>query len=117
MERRDRPPRAVPWYVLTGGTTDAGRHRLRPETLLRARVPETELGAHVPPEQRRLVALCRPWLSLAEVASYVEVPLTVAAALAAQAITHDWITAEPPPRADRPDLDTMQRVLDGLQRL
>lgn len=105
-------------YLLTGGRTQSDIE-LAVETLLRT----TELGhssleqLNLEPEQ--IVHLCREPIALTELAARLELPLQVTRVLAGDLITERMIESHTATEfsSDRPDLNLLERVLDGLQSL
>src|SRR5690606_41332324 len=74
-EYRDHPVRS---YVLTSGRAHPSRNTLRPETLVRA-VESRPLLSTASRMERELVPLCRGTLALAEVAAYLQLPVSLVA--------------------------------------
>ncbi|MFP8887102.1 DUF742 domain-containing protein [Streptomyces mangrovi] len=106
-------------YVITGGRNRPSRntHTLELVTLVTATGdrPVTELE----PEQHRMVRLCRGgYLSVAEVAGHVRLPVSVTTILLADLIDSGHMVARKPPPVARPtDLDVLEKVLDGLNNI
>lgn len=103
-------------YFWTGGRT-ASRFELSFETLISA--TGQTLDPTAPPEHRTILTLCGAPRSVAELAAMLSMPLGVARVVlgdmaeAGKVAVHRTASS-----ADAmPDLDLMQRVLNGLQRL
>jgi hypothetical protein len=128
-EYRDRPVRP---YVVTGGRARPSRNTLRPETLLVA----TDVGKPLPvsasSEERALLRMCRRLLSLVEAAVHLQLPVSVVSVVACDLVDGGFLamrasTDEFLPRGargrsgdsgtNRPDLQLLQEVLIGLQKL
>ncbi|WP_024875185.1 DUF742 domain-containing protein [Saccharomonospora piscinae] len=111
---RDRPVRP---YVITGGRAHPTRNTLRPETLLVAN-PEAALPVSAGREKRSLVDLCRGLLSVAEAAAHLGLPVSVVVVLASDLIdTGHLVVRSAPQRLVMPDLDLLEKVLNGLRKL
>jgi Protein of unknown function (DUF742) len=114
---RDRDPRVVPVYALTGGRTRSVGRDLPWETLLTS----TEAGLASLPrlrfEKARIVDLCRRPESVAEVAAELGIPLGVARVLVSDLYANGLVMVHlPSVTADgRPRMDVLQRLLAGLR--
>ena len=103
-------------YLLTGGRTRSEAD-LALETLLRS----TEMGdaalddLYLEPEQ--IVRLCRQPIVLTELAARLGLPIQVTRVLVGDLITEGLVRAHIIDEStnDRPDLNLLERVLDGLQ--
>lgn len=105
-------------YVVTGGRAHPSGKVLDHATLIRVvRSGDDRLG----PEQRRLMALCQGGqLSVAEVAAYLVLPLTVTKVLLSDLIDSGHIVADESmalTQAQRPDPQLLEEVLRGLRAL
>lgn len=104
-------------YTLTGGRTRAVNARLDVATQVVAAHSEfsrIDLG----PEHLRILKLCVRPLSVAEVASYMKVPLGVARVLLDDLIERgDIVLGNPPPASGTPDRDLLQAILDGIRAI
>lgn len=113
----DSPLRVRP-YLLTGGRT-----RSTVELALEAQILVTTTGRTAieqsTMERRAILELCADAQSVAEISAHCKIHLQVARVLVGDLITEDLLhvqeTAQHSP--DRPDLDLLNRVLDGLQAL
>jgi len=119
---RDRDPAAVRPYALTGGRTRPGQLGLdlAIETLVSTTAQGEAAWQHLTPESRRIVELCRDLLSVAEIASRLEVPLGVGQVLIADLAVEGRVRLHQPrthTTGDRPDLALLERVLSGLRTL
>ena len=107
-------PRRVRPYAMTGGRTRP-THDLEIETL----VCTTSTGDQtlkLTVEQRAIAALCHDILSIAEVSAHLHLPLGVIRVLVGDmADEHLIMVHRPIHTGGRPDLASLERVLDGLQ--
>jgi hypothetical protein len=106
-------------YALTRGRTGDARHQLDIVTLVvvldpARRVPFAE------PEYAEIIRLCCSPLSVAEVSAKLGLSFAVTKILVSDLITEGaLIFRSPPPAAqtDRPDINLLRAVLDGVRRL
>ncbi len=107
-------------YTLTGGRT-----RTEVDLGLETQIRTTEQGVRradmLALELRDIVEICRQPLSVAEVSAHLHVPLQVAKVLVGDLITSGDVesqdvaaTLQP---GGRPDIQLLERVLEGLQSL
>jgi hypothetical protein len=118
---RDAPDdadlRLVRPYALTGGRTRSPGSDLPLETLLVA-TKSDRAAEEVLPERREILRLTALPVSVAEVSAHLKVPVGVARVLVADLIADGFLRAHlPVTNGDRPQLDLLMRVLDGLQSL
>lgn len=105
-------------YLLTGGRT-----RSEVDLPLEALVRTTEAGnaaaARLSKERRQILELCAEPQSVAEISAHLEMHLQVARILLGDLVQDNLVatqTTNSEPAA-RPDLQLLERVLDGLQGL
>ncbi|GAA3015739.1 MULTISPECIES: DUF742 domain-containing protein [Streptosporangium] len=105
-------------YVVTGGRA----HARVPFDLVTLVVADAAFGAPdlgTSPEKRRLLELC--WggaLSVAEIAAYLSLPVSVTKVLLSDLAEAGQIsTRAPAPVVHGPDIQLLQEVLDGLRAL
>lgn len=116
---RERKARKVRPYLLTGGRTTA-EVDLPLETLVVATPKGTEGIASQPRKFRKILGLATEAISIAEVSAHLSIPLQTAKILVGDLTQsndltkHSLATSEPD---NRPDLQLLERVLDGLQNL
>jgi hypothetical protein len=119
---RDAPAdadlRLVRPYALTGGRTRAPGSDLPLETLLTA-TKRDRASEEVLPERREILKMTIMPTSVAEVSAHLKVPIGVARVLVADLVADGFLRAHLPvtTNGDRPQLDLLMRVLDGLQSL
>ncbi|MEU4222884.1 DUF742 domain-containing protein [Nonomuraea sp. NPDC026600] len=109
---------AVRPYVLTQGRARPTRNTVGLDTLLVV----ADAGKPLPPsaarQARDLLRMFGRLLSLAEAAAHLRLPLSVAGILASDLVDSGHLIARSRiPEAGRPDLTTLQEVLNGLRRL
>jgi uncharacterized protein DUF742 len=128
-EYRDRPVRP---YVVTGGRARPSRNTIRPETLLIATGDRNPLPVSASSEERALLRMCRRLLSLVEAAVHLQLPVSVVSVVACDLIDAGFLAMRGSsdelsaggarvrsgrPVSTRPDLQLLQEVLIGLQKL
>lgn len=128
-EYRDRPVRP---YVVTGGRARPSRNTIRPETLLIAAGSGRALPVSASSEERALLLMCRRLLSLVEAAVHLQLPVSVVSVVASDLIDAGFLAMRASsdeasaggararfagPRSTRPDVQLLQEVLIGLQKL
>ncbi len=106
-------------YTLTGGRT-----RTEVDLGLETQIRTTEQGLRrvdrLALELRDIVDICRQPLSVAEVSAHLHVPLQVAKVLVGDLITSGDIETNAvaaTEQSGRPDIQLLERVLEGLQSL
>jgi Protein of unknown function (DUF742) len=112
-EYRDRPVRC---YVLTGGRAVPSRNTIRPETLVIAVSPGKPLPVSASRTERALLGLCQRLLSLAEVAAYLHLPVSVVAVIASDLVDSGHLAVRTPagPAVSR---EVLEELLHGLRKL
>lgn len=104
-------------YAVTRGRTRSGRTELDLVTLVVALQPEIHAKT-VEPEYATVLWVCAHPLSVAEVAAKVDLPLCVVKVLLSDLIERNYVIYRTGWGSTRaPDMDTMQKVLDGIRRL
>ena len=113
-----RHPRIVRPYVLTRGRTHAPGPVLPLETGVRSVTAIELLPMDTSPESRRIVELCQPALSLAELAARLVLPVGVVRVLVADLVEAAIVTADDPHSVDiATDVHLLERLLDGIRAL
>jgi hypothetical protein len=111
--------RRVRSYVLTGGRTRSATD-LPFETLVRVTDRGRMFAARLTLERKEIVGRCERPLSIAEISAHLRLPLGVAKVIVGDMTDEGLLTASTPQHAGngaRPDLNLLERVLDGLQAL
>ncbi|MFI6986321.1 DUF742 domain-containing protein [Embleya sp. NPDC050154] len=111
MNARRQAPRTVPAYLATGGRS--ATHRNTYDQLTRL----SRLGEYVPngldsPHLRLLEVLAGGTLTIADAAAFLRLPVFVIRVLVGDLVDLGVVQAVPP--ADLPDVDLLERVLNGL---
>ncbi len=114
--RRGRDSGLVRPFVIAGGRPIPSRNHFDHHTLVISR-PGTP-RSHLTAEHRRVVELCLPGaLSVAEIGSHLDLPVSVLCFPLADLMDTGHITTRAPiPTAQLPDEDLLRAVLDGLRR-
>lgn len=111
IKRRIRP------YALTGGRT-RGEVELPIEAQISATRKGSALVDQLTSENKSIVSLCIQTLSIAEISAHLDVALGVTRVLVGDLVAAGLVTATTANVVgDRPDLNLLERVLDGLQAL
>jgi hypothetical protein len=102
-------------YTITNGRTPTDSAQLDLSTQVMA-LPSKQEPAGLSPEHVAVMRLSSSPVSIAEIAAHVKLPLGVVRVLCSDLIERGLvITRSPTDRpAEKPDLDTLQAVLDGL---
>lgn len=103
-------------YAVTGGRTRSDRYDLDLITLVVAIDPDAHAGL-VEPEHAQVLRVCAYPSSVAEVAARLDLPLGVAKVLISDLIDRNYIIFRSSWQPVTPDLDMMQRVLNGIRNL
>jgi len=104
-------------YAMTSGRTEPVRGRFDLITLVIARAAVAPSLA-LPPEQTRILALCRGPLSVAEIAAHLKLPAGTVRVLLDDLLAAELIeTREPPPPTVGPTEELLEAVLAGLRAL
>jgi hypothetical protein len=104
---------------------------MRPETLLIAPTDGKELPVTASSEERVLLRMCHQLLSLVEAAAHMRLPVSVTGVVASDLVDAGFLAMRlsdelPPgvdrpqadsPRLNRPSLELLQEVLNGLGKL
>ncbi|AGI88714.1 DUF742 domain-containing protein [Streptomyces sp. CHA1] len=105
-------------YVITGGRTLPAGDQLALQTLVTI-APERTLPLGASPEVKAIWELLGGgYLSVAEVAAHVALPVGVARLLLTDLLDQGHLLRRAePPRAQNVERDTLEKVLNGLQSL
>jgi hypothetical protein len=106
----------VPLYAVTGGRTHSGQYELDLITLVVSVDPDLH-APFVGPEHAAVLWACAYPSSVAEVASATKLPVGVAKVLISDLVERHYVMFRSVSQAASPDLEMMQRVLDGIRNL
>ncbi|MDT0306535.1 DUF742 domain-containing protein [Streptomyces sp. DSM 44917] len=103
-------------YVITNGRGSADTAEFDVVTLVTASASGQRTG-HLDPEKRSLLELCEGgYLSVAEIAGHLRLPIGIVRVLLSDLARAGYITTRAPvPAAQLTDIQVLQEVLDGLQ--
>jgi len=110
--------RLVPLYALTGGRTRPSYNQLDLATLVM--VSRTDIDpTSFEPEHAQILIMCRRWLSVAEIASHLKVPLAVAKIQLSDLIERGAVAMSAPTKSSNAPVrrETLQQILDGLRAM
>lgn len=116
---RERKSRKVRPYLLTGGRTSA-EVDLPLETLVVVTAKGTRGVDDKPKQLRSILELATSAVSIAEVSAHRSIPLQTAKILVGDLLSSEDLSSrslETTNPDNRPDLQLLERVLDGLQNL
>jgi hypothetical protein len=107
--------RLVPAFLATDGSAQASRNTLDRLTVLTATTSRVPEGLD-PPAHRIAALLSGGALTLAEVAAYVQLPVSVVKVLVSELVDHGHLTVHATLlRSGRRDRQLLERVLSGLR--
>ena len=110
----DEAGRLVPLYVLVGGRTTPRNTSLDLATQVIAYPSDPDT---LEPEYRQIVLSCADWVSIAEVAAYLDRPLTVIKILVDVLLEQGLLAVGAPAQQTVVNRGLLETLLDGLQRL
>ena len=105
-------------YAITGGRT-RGQTDLPYETMIQTTSEGTQALPRLVLERRQVIELCRSPLSVAEISAHLKLALGVAMVIVGDLKSEGLVATSQPrmSRDDRPDIELLERVLDGLRQL
>jgi hypothetical protein len=105
-------------YAITGGRT-RGTQDLPFETVIRTTADGRQALPRLVLERRRIVEMCVEPLSIAEISAHLCVPIGVARVIVGDMSAERLVATSQAaqPATDRPDIQLLEKVLDGLQAL
>lgn len=114
----DTAGRLVRPFTLTGGRTQPERGDFTLITMVTAAPPPPGGGARLQPEHTRILRLCREPVVVAELATRLDLPVSVVSILLCDLLAAERIVVQPPRAVSRTlDLELLQKVRQGLDRL
>jgi hypothetical protein len=110
--------RLVRPFTLTGGRTQPTRNDFSLITLITTVEPTRPVGYALQPEQHRILRLCVRPIAVAEIAAYLDIPVSVTTIMLSDLLEAGRINARPPIQShNEPEIALLQKVRDGLARL
>ena len=108
-----------PYTVTSGRTRSRGDELLPIETLVVSKAAAQLRAAALSPPQRRVVEVCGSAISIAEVSARLDLPLGVARVIVGDLAADELVQVHKPQagESERPDIQLLERVLNGLQSL
>ncbi|MBD0710875.1 MULTISPECIES: DUF742 domain-containing protein [unclassified Streptomyces] len=105
-------------YTITGGRTRHNHYHFTLITLVVTRSPDAG-PAHETPEAAQILELCRHRaVAIAEIAAHLDLPVSVVKVLCGDLLVDEKIIVQaPPPQSDKPSVDLIERVIDGIRQL
>jgi hypothetical protein len=105
-------------YAITGGRT-RGHTDLPYETIIQTTAEGQQALPRLVMERRRVVELCGSPLSVAEISAHLKLAIGVAMVIVGDLKSEGLVATSQPrtSRDDRPDIELLERVLDGLRQL
>lgn len=106
-------------YVLTQGRTRSNS-AVEIETMVRVSERGRESFPQLALERKKIIELCGKPLSVAEISAHLSIPLGVAKVLVGDMAEEGLLESFQPQHGggdERPDLQLLERVLNGLQAL
>jgi hypothetical protein len=109
--------RVVPAYALTRGRTRSIGRDLPLETLVTATDPAQHRSAGLQSERRLIVEMCTGPMSVVEIAAHLQIPIGVARVLVSDLASSGFLTVHLPQQLgdERPNVEILERLLDGLR--
>jgi hypothetical protein len=105
-------------YTVTGGRSRVAANTLDPVTLI---VTESDPEPGLQSEHARILRMCRRPMAVVEIAAYLRLPVSVATILLCDLMDSGKVSARHPASAlgpaRLPELETLEQVLVGLQKL
>ncbi|MFS8197361.1 DUF742 domain-containing protein [Streptomyces sp. CWNU-52B] len=118
MNGGDSAGRLVRPFALTGGRTRPSRTDFTLITSVATVEPQPDGAARPQPEHARILRLCVKPVVVAELAAQLDLPVSVVCIMLCDLLEAGRITARAPREISRvTDLDLLQKVRDGLDRL
>lgn len=106
--------RLVPLYVLLNGRTRPRANNLDLATQVIALPVDTR---RLEPEYGEIVSRCASWISIAEIGAYLRLPLTITKVMVDVLLEHGYLRMGSPAQQKIVDLQLLETVLAGLERL
>jgi hypothetical protein len=106
-------------YAITGGRTRHSQHSFSLITLVVTRSPHELDQEPLEPESAEILELCRDRaVAVAEIAAHLDLPVSVVKVLCGDLLNASMILVQaPPPDTDKPSVELIERVMDGIRQL
>lgn len=102
-------------YIVTGGRRPTGQEKLDLVTLI---VSRSTPDSGMQPEHVTILRMCHYPLSVAEISAYLNLPVSAVTVLLTDLLADERVEARAPiPTASLPDVELLEAVMHGLQRL
>ena len=106
--------RFVPLYILVNGRTSPRDTNLDLATQVIALPVDTR---RLEPEYRQILSRCGSWISVAEIGAYLHLPLTITKVMVDVLLTQGYLGIGSPAQQKIVDMQLLDSVLAGLERL
>lgn len=106
-------------YAITGGRTRHSQHSFTLITLVVTLSPHEVSHDPLEPESAEILELCRTRaVAVAEIAAHLDLPVSVVKVLCGDLLNASMILVQsPPPETDKPSVELIERVMDGIRQL
>ncbi|MBT2388321.1 DUF742 domain-containing protein [Streptomyces sp. ISL-1] len=106
-------------YAITGGRTRHSRHTFALITLVVTRSPDETGYEPLEPESAEILDVCRDRaVAVAEIAAHLDLPVSVVKVLCGDLLNASMILVQSPPaETDKPSVELIERVMDGIRQL
>ncbi|MFC4612596.1 DUF742 domain-containing protein [Streptomyces maoxianensis] len=106
-------------YAITGGRTRHSRHAFALITLVVTRSPDETGYEPLEPESAEILDVCRDRaVAVAEIAAHLDLPVSVVKVLCGDLLNASMILVQSPPaETDKPSVELIERVMDGIRQL
>jgi Protein of unknown function (DUF742) len=108
-------PRFVRQFALTDGRAESKGIPLTLDTLVRSTSVGQKAAADLTPERRAIISLATDPLAIAEISARLGFHLGIARVLVGDLTDAGYLTTSLATTGDRPDIPTLERLLDDLQ--
>ncbi|MEK9522811.1 DUF742 domain-containing protein [Streptomyces sp. NPDC087908] len=105
-------------YTITGGRTRHTHYHFTLITQVLTRAADLERPNRTP-EAAQILDLCRHRaVAIAEIAAHLDLPVSVVKVLCGDLLAdEDILVQAPPSQSDRPSVELIERVIDGIRQL
>ena len=110
-----QPPRFLRQFALTNGRAESNSRQLTLDTLVRATTLGQSSAEVLTPERRAIITMATDPLAIAEISARLGFHLGIARVLVSDLTDAGFLMTSAPITEDRPDISTLERLLDDLQ--